>query len=68
MIFRDLQPRKMRGRIASKRRQSRFMKGVFDRFNVFKVRLAYGRGRKVRHWWGKPSRLSEYKWRTRNGN
>jgi hypothetical protein len=42
MLTRKLQPRRDRNALATERRSSRFARGVFDRFQSFKLRLKNG--------------------------
>lgn len=52
MRFRELNPGRSRSKMESKKRGSRFMNGIFERYHAFKTRLRYGR-RKPVHWWKK---------------
>lgn len=64
MLTRKLQPRRDKNALATERRASRFMRGIFDRFQSFKVRMKNGRKKPIR-WW--QSTYQHYKlWRSRN--
>lgn len=47
-----LRIRRDKNRLATQRRSSRFMRGIRNRFESFKLRMAFGR-RAVIHWWDK---------------
>ena len=64
MLSRKLQPRRDRNALAVERRSSRYMRGIFDRFQCFKARMMNGRRKPIR-WW--QSTYQHYKpWRSRN--
>jgi hypothetical protein len=64
MLTRKLQPRHDRNALATRRRGALFMRGVFDRFQSFKLRVKNGRKNPIR-WW--QSTYQHFKpWRSRN--
>ena len=68
MLTRKLQPRRDRNKMASKRRQSLHMSGIFDRFTVFKAMIYFDfKRRKMVRWWG-INKFNNRKWESRNGN